>query len=175
MVEKRKFFAVELPIVNHEANLLGNTLEELNNRTVKLDLTRKLKGKSYEIIFRIKATETQAEAIPYRIHLFSFYIRRGMRKSIDYVEDSFEVPCANASLRIKPFLITRKKVSRAVRTALKHEANKEIIAAVKDKKFEDLFTEIIQGRFQRELSIKLKKIYPLALCEVRDIEVVKSK
>jgi len=175
MVEKKKFFELELPIIKQKVELLGTTEKKLDGRTVKIDLTRKLRGKSLEIIFKIKANEKGIEAKPHRLHLLSYFIRRAMRKSVNYVEDSFTSECKNAVLRIKPFLITRKKVSRMVRKALRNKAKEEIEKAIKEKTYEELFSELLANKFQRNLSLKLKKIYPLALCEIRDIYVKKLK
>jgi len=171
MPEKKKFFEIFLPLVDYKANLQATEKKKLEGRTIKIDLTRKLRGKSLEIIFKIKADEEKIEAIPKRLHLFGYYIRRMMRKSTDYVEDSFSTEAKNVKLRVKPFLITRKKVSRRVRKALREKAKQEITKAFKNKNYEDIFSEIISNKFQRALSLKLKKIYPLALCEIRDVYV----
>lgn len=175
MVEKKKFFEIELPLIKQKAELLASSENELNGRTIKIDLTRKLRGKSLEIIFKIIEKESKIKAEPCRLHLLGYFIRRMMRTSINYVEDSFQAECKNAVLRIKPFLITRKKVSRAVRKALRNKAKEEIINTAKDKNYEELFSEIISGKLQKSLSLKLKKIYPLALCEIRDIFIEKRK
>ena len=44
----------------------------------------------------------------------------------------------------------------------------------KTKTNDELFEEILSGKLQRELSIKLKKVYPLSLCEIRVLEVKES-
>ncbi len=168
MVEKIKFIEVELPIVNHKVDLIANKIEELDNRTVKLDLTRKLRGKNVEFIFKLKVEDGKLIVDPYRIFIFKFFIRRIMRKSIDYVEDSFSANCKNAQLKIKIFLITRKKVPRAVRKALREKAKEEIISEINKQTYEEFFGELLSSRFQKNLSLKLKKIYPLAFCDIVD-------
>ena len=74
-----------------------------------------------EITFKIK----NKKAIPCKLYLLGYYLRRMIRKSIDYVEDSFSVEAKNAVLRVKTFLITRKKVSRAARKTLRNKAKEE--------------------------------------------------
>lgn len=171
MAEKKKFFDIELHLINQKVQLLASSKEELTGRTIKIDLTRKLRGKSLEIIFKIK----EKGAVPHRLHLLGYYIRRMMRKSTNYVEDSFSTKCKNSTLRIKPFLITRKKVSRAVRNALRIKTKQEIQKVVKNKNYEELFSDLLSNKVQKSLSLKLKKIYPLSLCEIRDIYVEKEK
>ena len=94
-----------------------------------------------------------------------------IRKGTNYVEDSFSTDCKDARIRIKPFLITRRKVSRAVRKALRNKAREELTNYVKEKNSEEIFNEIIRNQIQKQLSLKLKKIYPLSLCEIRVLEV----
>lgn len=175
MVEQKKFLKLELPIIEQKIELLAANEEELAGRTVKMDLTRKLRGKSLEAIFKIKVSDKKIRAELYRLHLLSYFITRIMRKSVNYVEDSFSSECKNAVLKIKPFLITRKKVSRVIRKALRNKAKEEIQAEIKDKSYEDIFSDILSGKFQKFLSLKLKKIYPLAFCEIRDIFVEQEK
>jgi ribosomal protein S3AE len=103
--------------------------------------------------------------------LLPYFLRRMVRKGTNYVEDSFVTECQDAKIIIKPFLITRRKVSRAVRTALRKKAKEELINYVKDKTSEELFDEVLKNQIQRPLSQKLKKIYPLSLCEIRVFEI----
>ena len=98
-----------------------------------------------------------------------------MRRGIDYVEDSFRVNCRDAILSIKPFLITRKNVSRAVRNALRFNTRKFIDAYIKIRTTKELFSDIISNKLQRGMALKLKKVYPLAMCEIRLFEVLGDK
>jgi len=102
-------------------------------------------------------------------------MRKVVRKGTDYVEDSFEAECRDMNALVKPFLITRKKVSRAVRNALGEEAKSFLKGYVKVRTVKELFEEIITNKLQRQLSLKLKKIYPLALCEIRIFEIAGAK
>ena len=62
-----------------------------------------------------------------------------IRKNISYVEDSFQVPSQNSMIRIKPFLITRNKVSRAVRKALRNRCKNWIEYYVSQITDDELF------------------------------------
>jgi len=172
MVEKKKFFEIELPLINEKIELISANEEGLGGRSVKIDLTRRLRGKSLEAIFKIIYEQGKIIVKPSRLTLFGYFIRRMMRKSISYVEDSFDVKCKNATLKIKPFMITRQKVSKSVLNAVRVKAREEIQAEAKEKDYEEIFSDILQNKFQRNLSLKLKKIYPLVFCEIRDIFVV---
>lgn len=173
--EKKKFLQVQIPLINKEIELLSFSNEDLNNRFIKLDLTSDLRGKSLELKLKVSLKEGKPVAEPIEIYLLGFFIRRMMRKGTDYVEDSFHVQCKNHRLRIKPFMITRKKVSRKVRNALRENIKKDIIEYVKNKTFENLILDIINNKFQKELSIKLKKTYPLGLCEIKFLGIDEIK
>ena len=172
---KQKFFDVNIPSVGKETQLYAYELKDLEGRHVKYDLTRMLRGKSMIANLKIKVEGDNATAHPRELKVMPYFIRRMMRKGTNYVEDSFSAECKNATVRIKPFLITRKKVSRAVRKALREKAREELKSYVKDKTKETLFDEILKNKIQKELSLKLKKIYPLSLCEIRVFKIEKDK
>lgn len=167
---KQKFFDVEIPLINKIANLRAFDLKDLDGRFIKYDLTRILKGKSAIIQLKVKIEDNQAIAFPRKIRLMPSYLKRMVRKGTNYVEDSFSVDCEDFQLRIKPFLITRRKVSRAVRKALREKAKKELTEYVKNKNVETIFQDLLKNQIQKPLSLKLKKIYPLSLCEIRVLE-----
>jgi ribosomal protein S3AE len=172
--KKKKFFDVEMPLISKQTQMQAYELSELEGRFLKYDLTRLLKGKSMMLTLKVKVKEDEAIATPKKVVLMPYFLRRMIRKGTNYVEDSFLAECQDANLRIKPFLITRRKVSRAVRNALRVKAKEELTNYVKDKSAEELFDEVLKNQIQRPLSQKLKKIYPLSLCEIRVLEI-KSK
>ena len=171
--KKKRFFDVEIPLINKETHLQAYELNELEGRIIKYDLTRFLKGKSMIIKLKVKIDGEKAITIPIETKLMPYFLKRMVRKGTNYVEDSFSTKCKNAQVRIKPFLITRRKVSRAVRKALRNKAKAELIEYIKDKDTETLFDEILKNNIQKQLSLKLKKIYPLSLCEIRIFKIEK--
>ena len=175
--KRKKFFDVEIPLINKETQAQAFNLEELEGRFIKFDLTRILKGKSIEARFNIKiegsGEKQKAIAHPIQFRLMPYYLKRMVRKGTNYVEDSFTSNCKDVKLKIKPFLVTRRKVSRAVRKALRNKAKEELLKYVKDKDAEELFDDIIKNKIQKTISLKLKKIYPLSMCEIRVLEILK--
>jgi ribosomal protein S3AE len=172
--KKKKFFDVEMPLINKETQLIAMDSSELDGKEIKYDLTRILKGKSILMNFKVKVQDEKLTSIPKELKLMPYYLRRMVRKGTDYVEDSFTINCKNAEILIKPFLITRRKVSRSVKNALRQEAKKELTKYCKPKSSEEVFEEILRNKLQKSLSLKLKKIYPLSLCEIRILKVVKE-
>lgn len=169
---KKRFFEVETPLTAAKVHLYSSGEDELDGRVVRLDLSRSLRGKGFELKFRVKFEEGKLRGEPMSLALVGSYVRRMMRKGADYVEDSFQAECKDAKFIVKPFFITRNKVSRAVRKVLRENAKKSLEGHMKNRSSDELFKEIMANKLQKELSLKLKKIYPLALCEIRVFEVV---
>ncbi len=168
--EKKKFFEIEIPFLKKEVEIYG-TDKNFNGKHIKLDLTNLLKGKALEMDFLIQQDNGKTSILPRKAYLHGFYIRRMLRSATNYVEDSFLTKCKDQQIRIKPFLITRKKVSRRVLKALREKAKEKITDYVKDKTFETNIMDIIDSKLQKEIMPALKKIYPLGLFEIRFIGI----
>ncbi|MCH7567906.1 MAG: hypothetical protein IIA87_00635 [Nanoarchaeota archaeon] len=168
---RKKFFEVKIPLTATKIHLYGYSPEDLEGCVIKLDLTKSLRGKSLELRAKVKLKGEKLTGDLTSLQLMPSYIKRVMRRGTDYVEDSFEVTCKDAKLQIKPFMITRKKVSRAIRKTIRETARKYLTTYIRIRNSEELFSEIMTNKLQRALSLKIKKIYPLALCEIRFIKV----
>jgi ribosomal protein S3AE len=170
---KKRFFDVEIPSIKKETQLQAYELKELEGRTIIYDLTRLLRGKNILAQFNVIVKEDKAEAEPIGIKLLPSFLRRIIRKGTNQIDDSFEVETKDSKILIKPFLITRKKVPRKIRKSLRNKAREEIISYCKEKTAGQIFDDILKNSLQKELSFKLKKIYPLSLCEIRIFRIKK--
>ena len=169
MAERKRYIEVEVPILNSSMRVLG-TAENLHNKTIKLDLTRQLRGKGLTIKLRIFNQEGKLIAFPNNMELSTSYIRRMMTKRTDYVEDSFQARCLDIKVTVKPLLITRKKVSRAVRKNLRNTAREFILGYLKERNYIQVCNEILDGTLQKTMLPKLKKVYPLSFSDIRIFE-----
>ena len=172
--KKQKFFNVEIPLIGKEAQLFAYTLDEIAGRNIVYDLTRLLRGKNAILTAKVEVNGDKAIAVPKEFRILPYFMKKMVRKGTNYVEDSFVTPCKDGQVIIKPFLITRRKVSRAVRKALREKAREILIEYAKGKTAYELFDELVQSQLQRPLSLKLKKIYPLSLCEIRVLGITNS-
>ncbi len=171
-IVKKKFFDVQIPLTASKVKLYATNENELNNRIVKLDMTKNLKGKNVELKAKITYKDGKIESELISLILLPSFIRRTMRRGIDYVEDSFKTSCKDAEMLIKPFMITRNHVSRNVRKEIRNTSRKFLESRARIKNSLELFSEIMTGKLQKAVSMKVKKIYPLAFCEIRWIEVI---
>lgn len=172
---KKGFFEVKVPMTATKIHLYGDSIDDLNGKVIKLDLTRNLRGKSLELRLKVKKEADGLVGDPISLELIGSYVRRMMRTGIDYVEDSFIAESKDSKVIVKPFMITRNKVSRAIRNELRNLAKKHLEGYFKTRSTKEIFTEITTNKIQKELSLKLKKIYPLALCEIRMFKIFEEK
>jgi len=173
--KRKKFFEVEMPLINKSTQLYAYEPKDLDGRIIKYDLTRILKGKNMILHLNVKSNENELTTTPRKIELVPSFINRIVRRGTSYVEDSLTVNCKDGEVKIKPFLVARRKIHRSVRKALREKAKERILEKVKEKTIEELFEEIIKNKFQKQLSLELKKVYPLSACEMRILEVVPEK
>ena len=171
MAEKKKFHEVEIPLLNETIYLLGKTKKDTANKTVLLDLTRRLRGKSTELKLKTREDGDKIIAEPSQLRILPFYIRRVMRKGVSYIEDSFQIEIKDAKITVKPLLITRKKVSRAVRKALRDKARETLLGELSQQNTEQIFSDLLNNNLQKFLSLRLKKIYPLGFTDIRILKV----
>jgi len=167
---KKKFFQIETPVLNTTLEVITTSPEDAIGRHIKIDLTRQLKGKNLEAVFEIVKKDDKIIAQIISAVLVPSYIRRILRKGISYIEDSFLCNSKDAVLRIKPFMLTRRKIHRSLRNVLRLKAIEFLTDFCKDKTSDDIFSEILSADLQKELSLKLKKVYPLTFCEIRVIK-----
>jgi ribosomal protein S3AE len=171
-IVKKKFFEVPVPLTAARVKLYATNQEELTNKIITLDMTKSLKGKNLELKAKVSNKEGKLDSEIISLVLIPSYIRRTMRRGIDYVEDSFKTSCKDSELLIKPFMITRNHVSRQVRKEIRNAARKFIESHARIKNSRELFSEIMTNKLQKAVSLKVKKVYPLAFCEIRWIEIV---
>jgi ribosomal protein S3AE len=167
IVAKKKAFEVEIPIIRQTMQVLAVNQDALIGRVIKIDLTRIMKGKNLDAALVIRKENDKLVGEFLYIKLLPTFIRRMIRKSISYVEDSFEAKGKEGTIILKPFLITRKRVHNSVRRALRNRAKETILEIAKDKSNNEIFESILDGSMQKEVAVNLKKIYPLAFSEIR--------
>ena len=171
--EKKKIWDIEIPLLRQKLQGIAVSPDALVGKMMKIDMTRMLKGKNIDAAFTIVKRNDKLEADFYSITLLQGYIKRMMRKSITWIEDSFVCQAKDTKLEIKPFFITKKKIHRSLRTGLRSKAKEYIIQFVAEKNAQEIFDSIVHGELQKGLSSNLKNICQLALCEIRVCKIKK--
>jgi len=173
--ERKKPYSVEIPYFNQSFKVLSTNPETLPGKLMKLDMTRMLRGRSMEGNLLIKKEGDKLVSEFIALKVLHSYIKRMMRKNISWVEDSFVVKTKDLQLRIKPFMITRKRVHRSLRKELRERTKEIITKTITEMPSAEVFEAVIKGALQKDLMSKLKKVYPLAFFEIRVLKIERPK
>ncbi|MCL5730303.1 MAG: hypothetical protein M1165_01920, partial [Candidatus Pacearchaeota archaeon] len=124
--KRKRFFDVEIPIIGKETQLYAYEPEELEGKTIKYDMTRLLKGKNILLYLKVKPSgeKDKFTALPRKMEIVHSSLGRLVRRGTDYVEDSFTAKCKDSELKVKLFMITRRKVHNSIKTALRGEGKR---------------------------------------------------
>ena len=87
--KKKKFFDVDIPIINKQTQLYAFDIKELEGRDIKYDLTRILRGKNILLRSKVLIKDDNATSIPVELEIMSSFLGKVVRKGTDYIEDSF--------------------------------------------------------------------------------------
>ena len=172
---KKKWIKIVAPkILNHVE--VGETLCSDNKKVIGRvfevnigSLTNDLKRSYMKLKLRIneiKGEQANTEVIGY--DTVKAYIKKTIRKNRSKVEDSFIAECKDkVKVRIKPLIVTRYKAKRSVLTGLRKKTREFLLENCKKLSFEQLVSFVINNKLQRDLRKVLKKIFPLAVSEIR--------
>jgi len=148
-------------------NLVGKCI-----KVSLMSLTGNPKKQNANIKFKISnVTERKASTEVVSYELSSSYIKRMVRKGKSKLDDSFILESKDKiKFRVKPVVVTRKKVQKSVLTALRKDLKEFLGQKAKEKDFSNFLNEILFGRFQMETKKKLSKVYPVALFDLRVVK-----
>jgi small subunit ribosomal protein S3Ae len=181
--KKKKWYLIVTPKFMGEKPI-GETFLDVMDSAVGRSITVNLmqlsgdvKRQSANIQFEIsgiKDNKLTTKIIGYSFSPSS--IKRLVRRRITRVDDSILVRSKDKKLvRIKPLLLTRGKVSRAVEQNMRAKLRQELIKSVSNTEFETLFNLILKYQLQRELRDRLSKVYPIKNLEIRVLKEEKSE
>ncbi|MFW6014756.1 MAG: hypothetical protein ACOCQG_06265 [Candidatus Nanoarchaeia archaeon] len=158
-------------LVMNPENLVGRTVE-----SNLMTLTGDMKKQNINVKFNIdKIQDAQAYTSVRRYVLVPSAVKRMIRRTRDRVDHSFITKSKDGlHIRLKPILITNTNTSNAVLTLLRKKAESLLKKYLEKTNFEDFFSEVLSHKIQNELKNQLKDIYPLKICELRAIEVLKT-
>lgn len=156
--------------------LIGETLLEdasfLKGKTVitnLFNLMGDMKRQYIELGFRVvevKDNKGVTELTQYR--LSNAFLKRIVRRGRNKIDDSFIIKDANgAFLRIKPLIITLGRASKPIQTDLLKSMRSLLAEIVPKMAFDHLVRDLMDYKLQKELKVKLTKLYPVKQVELR--------
>lgn len=180
--KKKKWYPIVGPRIFRE-NRLGETLvndpQLMLNKILKINLmnlTKEVKRQNVNIKFQvseIKGDQALANVIGYEI--IPATIRRFVRRGKKRVDMSFLCETSDkVKVRIKPVAITKKTMKSSVSGAIRKSIIDYLKSNIKKINYDNLVTSLISYRLQRSLRSHLRKLYPLRICEIREMSIVRE-
>lgn len=156
---------------------IADTLPGRHIQTNLMNLTGNPRNQNINLKFRVdKVVGAKGIAYPISYSIVASSIRRTVRRKKDKIDDAFACTTADGiQVVFKPMLVTKSQSNNSVHHALRKEARAFLFQLAQGSNYFSLFSDVINFRVQKALRDHLKRIYPLAICEIRVLEAVKGQ
>lgn len=177
---KRKFpIEIKAPAVYNSMTLGRSQVTDIKTvigKTIKLNLmyvTKSVRNLNARIAFRVNEVNAGvANTVIVSYMQIPYYLSRFVKTGSDLVEDSFVCESKDGlSIRVKPFIITKKNTSVLIATAIRTQAREIIAKEVASGSAEEFVYSVASGKVQKTFRNDLKKIFPLKAFEFKKVEI----
>lgn len=138
------------------------------------NLTRDMKKQNMMVRFKIKEVKdgkALTESIGY--NMVPAYVKRVVRTGRSKIDDSIEfVTKDKIKVRVKPLILTRTVVKKSVVKHLRKESRIFLKEFIEKQDYSGIFSSITSYNLQRKLKNHLKKVSPIAVCDIRVFEKI---
>ncbi len=139
-----------------------------------MNLTRDMKKQNMVVKFKIKEVKdgkALTEIVGY--NMVPAYVKRVIRTGRTKIDDSVKyVTRDKIKVRIKPLILTRSIINKSVVKCLRKQSREFLKEFIEKQDYENIFSSIISYIVQRKLKSFLRKISPIAVCEIRVFEKI---
>ncbi len=181
--KKKKWCPIIAPNIFNNKVIGESLLDDasmLMNRHVTVNMMQlngDMKRQNVSIMFKVtdvKEGKGLTDAVKYEISSSS--LRRLAKRDKDKLSDSFVVKTSDGKLvRIKPLMITNNLTKGSVSAALIKDCRAVCKELVNKITFEQLISDLVMNKFQKEVKELLHKTYPLRTFEVRMLSIETRK
>ncbi len=172
---KKRWFKLVAPQFSNE-QVVGETPafepKSVMDRTITVNLaslTNDIKKQNNNItliVNKVEGDKGLTSILGYE--LIPTSIKRLVRKGRTRLDQTLKVITADDKVvTLKIILITRNVIPGAVFTNMQNQLKRLVIKKVSTTLYDELASEIVTSRFQKDIRNKLNKVYPLRICDVR--------
>jgi len=187
-IKKKRWFPILAPKILGEREIGESYVTDPNNlvgRVIPCNLmivTNDIKHQNTTMKFlikEIKDNKALTEQVYYE--LTPNLLRRLMRRGKDRIDESFAAKTAdNIDIRIKLFVLTNSSAKSSILAKLRNKLKEATAEIISKNKYDDIFDGVIRKKVQKDILEKVKKIFPIKICEVRILkketkEIIKEK
>jgi len=174
-IKKKRWCTIVAPKFMNEVPLGETTfvsISSLVGRPVKLSLTTVTGDiKSQNTNIRFVVSEVRGDKAHTELHSISMVttaLKRIVRRKRDKIEESFSITTRdNKRVRYKLIAITRGNTKHSVLNQLRKFMIKTAVETAAKRTFEEITTDMLNYKFQRNMRGVLKPIYPIKSVEVK--------
>ena len=165
-------FVIGETFVAEPSIIVGKTLS-INLMT----LTNDIKKQNINLKFLVNRVENEtgiANVVGYELVPSS--VRRLVRRGKQRIDPSFVCHTSdNIRVRVKPLLLAAININNSVLKSLRKASIDFITSGISKTSYPDLINSLMSYGLQKELRDHLKKIYPLKICEIREMKIEREK
>jgi small subunit ribosomal protein S3Ae len=179
-IKKKRWYNVMAPKVLNNVLVCETPAADpklLESRVISVNLAsvmRTMKRQNVQVKFKvleIKGNECVTEFVSYEI--LPVFIKRLVKKGRCRIDDSFVVNTKDSKkVRLKPLILTRNLAQKGVLSAIRKEAQVLLTKKLSKMDYSEFVSKVLINDVQKELKSNLKKIYPVAIVEMRALKLV---
>jgi small subunit ribosomal protein S3Ae len=159
------------------ADTLADSPDSLINRVTAVslqDLTNDFRKSHIKLFFKIHKVEETTAHTQFAGHtLTSDYLRRMIRRRRSKIDGVYDVNTRDgATIRVKPFAATDKRVQNSQRKVVREAMKKTITDQAKVCTLAELVKNILDGKTGSDIYKNCKKLYPVKRVEIHKTEVI---
>jgi small subunit ribosomal protein S3Ae len=152
-------------------NLIGRVTE------VSLqDITNDFRKAHIKLYFKINKIQDGNAQTQFDGHtLTSDYLRRMIRRRKSRIDGVYDIDTKdNASIRVKPFAITDKRIQNSQKKVIRIAMKDTISNEGKTKTLNEFLRDILEGKIGSEIYKNCKKFYPVKRVEIYKTEIIRT-
>ena len=137
-----------------------------------MHLTNDIKKQNTKLHFKVKEVkEDKAYTEIVGLEMVEAYIKRVIKKSREKLDDSMQVITKDeVKVQVKSLIITRNQTKGSILALLRKKAREMLIALAKENTYDAFIDMLLTNELQRKMRDTLKKIYPIAVSEIRILQ-----
>ena len=180
--KRKKWYTLVAPATHGEVPI-GETMaldsKDIVGRCIEINLmhlTRNMKKQNVNVMFKVtELKEGHGATKSYSYTMQPASIKRLIKAGRDRIDESFIIKSQDGVYaRIKPLFITHSHYSAAERTRVRRLSVSFMRKYAAEKPIEELFKEVIDGKVQKELNLKLREVLRLRTCDIRVLEIIEN-
>ncbi|UCH71547.1 MAG: 30S ribosomal protein S3ae [Thermoplasmatales archaeon] len=161
------------------ADTLSGNPDDLINRVTAVslqDLTNDFRKSHIKLYFKIHKVEETKAFTKFAGHtLTSDYLRRMIRRRRSKIDGVYDATTKDgATIRVKPFATTDKRVQNSQRKIVREAMKKTIVDQAKIITLSEFVKNIIDGKIGGDIYKNCKKLYPVKRVEIYKTEVIEQ-